>query len=333
MRPLSAVPSSAVDPITRAPRFGSYRGSLGTVDYRHFALGRVRRTLSTKRWLYLGIATDDLFVAAAVVDLGYASTTFAYVFDRQAGRNIASASVFGHPFATHVTTALDDRRLADFRLGGTRVSITRDSSHTIALEAKYTDLEIRARFATLDAPAGIVAIAPLPGGLVNTTQKRTLLPVTGDIVVRGRRQSLDGAFGGYDYTNGLLERHTAWKWAFLLGRTNAGAPVALNLVEGFVGEPECAVWLDRDVHGVGEGRIEFDRANPLRPWRIRTADDAVDLRFDARDFHAERKNLGLVRSSFIQAVGSYSGSIRLAGQPPIEIGHALGVAEDQDVLW
>ncbi|MEI8255802.1 MAG: DUF2804 domain-containing protein, partial [Deltaproteobacteria bacterium] len=309
--------------------------TLDAVDYGPLEASLWQRALRTKRWLYLGIATDDLYVAVAVVHLGYASSVFAYVFDRRVGRNVASVSMVAPALAARVASGPGGGSLASFRTPGARVSVGRDAADVseIVLDARFRGLEIRARLDTSSAPPGVVAIAPVPGGLVNTTQKRALLPVTGEVVVHGRRHALTGGIGGYDSTHGLLARHTMWRWAFLLGRARDGAPVAMNLVEGFVGERECVVWLGHDIHGVGEGRVALDRATPLAPWGVTTADGAVDLRFTPADLHAEKRNAGLLVADFVQAVGSYTGTIRLPGRAPVEIVDVLGVAEDHRVRW
>ncbi|HVY48825.1 MAG TPA: DUF2804 family protein, partial [Minicystis sp.] len=143
---------------------------------------------------------------------------------------------------------------------------------------------------------------------------------------------LGPAFAGYDHTHGLLARRTAWRWAFAMGRAKSGEKVAFNLVEGFVGEPECCVWIDDELHPVGEGRFLFDAKHPLEPWRVRTTCGAVDLRFSPGAMHAERKDFGLVRSHFVQPVGAYAGAIEVGGKK-LELEGVLGVTEDQDVLW
>ncbi len=49
--------------------------------------------------------------------------------------------------------------------------------------------------------------------------------------------------------------------------------------------------------------------------------------------HAEEKNFGVIRSHFVQPVGTYAGTIRLPDRAPLELDGVLGVTEDQDVLW
>jgi hypothetical protein len=178
----------------------------------------------------------------------------------------------------------------------------------------------------------IAPVGPSRDGLVNVTEKRALLPVSGELTVRGRRRRLDGALGGYDYTHGLLARRTMWRWAYALGRAKSGERVGFNLVQGFVGEPECTAWVDGEVFPMREGRFAFDRDEPLSEWRVSTADGAVDLRFKPGGMHSEQKNLGLVASRFVQPAGAYSGTLRV-GAKELVLDGVLGVTEDQDVLW
>jgi hypothetical protein len=243
-------------------------------------------------------------------------------------------SAIGPTFACEVGDTGGEGAFARFHLGRTRVSIERAAgSSQYVVEAGFRDFEVRAVVDAAAAPPALTAIAPIPGGRVNTTEKRALLAATGEAMIEGRRSSLDGALAGTDYTNGLLARHTAWRWAFLLGYAKSGERVGMNLVQGFVGEPECAAWVDGEVYPLAEGRFAFDRGRPLDPWRVSTADGGVDLRFEPGGMHAESTNLGVVRTSFVQPAGIYTGTIKVDGGRVLTIDRVLGVSEDQDVLW
>jgi hypothetical protein len=301
------------------------------VDLRSTSL--LQRITRHKRWLYVAIAGGDLFIGAAIVRLGYAASAFAFAFDAKERRMIADASSMGPPFAARVGDSAGEGCSAQYRIGNTRLSVTRGIGETVyQVEIKAKGLDVSARVESAAAPPSLTAVAPVPGGIVNTTEKRALLAVSGHASIAGARRSLDGGLAGYDYTNGLLARHTAWKWAFLLGRAKSGERVALNLVEGFVGEDECGVWIDGELYPLAEGRFTFDAERTLDPWRIETAEGAVDLSFRPGGQHAEHKDLKVVRSRFVQPVGHYTGTIK-AGGKVLELEDVLGVAEDQDVLW
>ncbi len=115
-----------------------------------------------------------------------------------------------------------------------------------------------------------------------------------------------------------------------MGRTNGGEPIGFNFVEGFVGVAECAAFFGGQVHPLGEPRFDFEPARPERPWTLRA--DGIDLTFDVGAVHAQNTNLGLVRSRFLQPVGTFRGTIRI-GDRHVDLDGVPGVVEDQDVLW
>jgi hypothetical protein len=330
MRTLETPPSSVVA-ANGTMNIGSFRGSLPRVDLKPLGKGAVYRITHQKRWIYTAIATPELFVGLAVVDLGYAKNTFAFAYQYGKGM-LADRSVIGHPVAGGVADGIDKGLCANFSSGRTRIELLRRGDALEIDAAFFPDLEIRARLDTRVKHAALSAIGPIPDGVINATEKQALLPVTGEVVVRGERHSLDNALGGWDYTHGYLARHTKWRWAYLLGHAKTGERVGMNLVEGFLGERECGVWIDDTLYPIGEGRFEFDPANPTQPWRIRSTDGALDLHFAPGGIHAEKTDFKVLKSNFIQPVGAYRGTIKVEGRT-LELERVLGVAEDQDVLW
>lgn len=332
MRALATPPLSAVDPKTLLPAYGSYRGSLRRSDLGPIAGDGVSKVLREKRWIWCSITQEDLMIALAVVDLGYASNGFAYAYVPGRGL-VAHASVVGLPRFSRVkqtATRRIDARLRDPRLG---IRVTHeDHDPQIEVALRSSTLELNATLDTREAPPPITAIAPLDQGVVDVTEKRVLMGVRGSALVAGRRISLDGALGGYDFSHGLMPRHTKWNWAFFMGRDAAGAPIAANVVRGWTREHECAVWTKSEVHGVPEAVFAYDHARPSADWKITTPDGALDLVLTPGAIHTEEKDLGVVRSAFKQAVGRYQGAIVIDGQRHA-IEDAIGVAEEQDVVW
>lgn len=331
-RTLEPAPRDAVDTARGLARYGSYRGSIPAVDLRPLAPNPLARVARQKRWIYAAASTPEVFVAVAVVRLGYSATAFTYVYDARAGKILAHASTLGPTFACDVTDDAAGVR-ARFALGARRFSIEKGAAGDVSLDVRADGVELRARLDASRAPDPITAVAKVPGGVVDVTEKRTLLAASGHVSVGGRRFSLDGGLGGFDLTQGLLARRTVWRWAFALGRADGGVPFGMNLVRGFAGEAECAVWVGDEIFPVGEGSIEFDPADPVAPWRVRSSCGAVDLTFTPRDFHREEKRLVVVSSRFVQGVGSFAGTVTVPGRAPLRLADVLGVTEDQDTTW
>lgn len=332
MRTLTDVPDRFLDPRTGLPAFGSYRGAFRRIELAGLVRDRFERLATEKRWFYGAIAHEKLFVGFAIVDLGYAASAFAFAYEDGRG-TLVDRSLMGVPRVCRVRQK-DDRRI-DARFvhpsGSMRV-VARDEDPAIEVAIRMRELDLQATLDGRGAPPALTAVAPIPKGIVNATEKRVSMKVRGAALIRGHRVELDGGLGGYDHTHGLLARKTRWNWAFLLGRARTGETVGLNLVQGFVGEPECAVWIDRNVHPVSEGRFDYDAAATDRPWRVTTEDGAVDLVFEPGGAHREELDLRVIRSRFVQPIGTFRGTIRAAGRT-YELDRALGVVEDQDVTW
>ncbi len=334
-RTVTAAPSTWFD---KGPNYGSYEGDLGTIEMASFLPNRLARIAREKRWLYLAIATPRFYIAVCVVRLGYASNAFLYVFDKEARKLRVHRSATGLPFAASVSPTIGEGARVVFDAQQIRVRVIRlQGSATYSVDVSAPGFALNAELNTSGAPSAIAAIANLSPGHVNTTQKRALLSVRGTCTVGEEVVPLNDAWAAYDYTFGILERHTSWRWAFGLGQDADGNGIGFNVVEGFVGEFECAFFVrpkqdNAGIYPLREGVFRFDRKAPTAAWHLTTRDGAVDLRFEPLDMHAETRNLGIVRSSFVQPVGLWSGTIK-TDTSTHAFADILGVAEDQDVVW
>lgn len=317
------------------PRLGTYFGAPARVDLSAVArrLGPAESLSRHKRWFYTAISTDELYIGTAIVDVGYAANAFVIVSSPREGV-IAEASFLGlSGVGCRVGDLPEEGADARFRAPGAHFRLRRRAGTAYDLVVDTAKVRVYATLDTARAPSALTAVARPLGGDVNVTEKRALMDVKGEVHVRGERHLLDGGLGGMDYTQGFLPRVTAWRWAYMLGRNGDGRRVAMNLVEGWNGQPECGVWIDRRLYSVGEGRFTFDRAHPLAPWQVTTTDGAVDLRFDPVGMHAEERDLVLIRSNFVQPVGTFHGTLRLPDREEIPIDGVAGVVEDQSVRW
>jgi hypothetical protein len=330
MRTLDDPPATLASPVRS---FGSYRGRLPPVEAVAEGRGAIWRFLHHKRWLYVALATDELFAGVAVVDLGYAVTAFAFAYEPERGAMLSDHSLRSPPRLSAVRPRRGEAGWsARFRDRANRLSIVERGTR-VSVRATLSDLVIDAELDAEAAPPPIGAVVLIEDGAFNATEKGALMPASGFVRAAGRHFDLADGRAGYDATSGFLARRTAWRWAFLIGRAQTGEHVALNLVEGFVGEAECGLWIDDQLFPLGEGRFEFDPAAPLKPWRVRNDDGAVDLRFVPGGMHQERVNLGFIASRFVQPVGRFHGTIALPRREPLELDGALGVVEDQDSRW
>ena len=340
----------AVLGVDGVPRFGAYAGSVPRVDFGALAgegwRGALQRRLQRKRWQYGLIVHSEVMVGFAMVDLGYAANGFCFVADRTA--NPRSGLTFDRSFlggpvgSIQVGSRPAEGARSSFGASGVEMSF-RGSGDGYAISLRVRGqgdgakggLVLDAKLGAAAAPPPLTLIAPVPGGRVNVTQKAALLPVTGELSYDGGTFDLAGAYGGLDYTHGLLARETAWRWAFAAGQAEDGTPIAFNLVEGFNQGTggEDAVWTPAGVESLPPCRFEFHAHDTLSEWRITSEDGRVDLRFTAIGEHREERNLLVARSRFIQVAGDFAGHIRLSSGRIMRFERLGGVTEDQAVRW
>jgi hypothetical protein len=121
-----------------------------------------------------------------------------------------------------------------------------------------------------------------------------------------------------DDTAAYYERHTSWHWSAGVGTAHDGRPVAWNLVSGVNDPPrdsERTVWIE---------------GSPTEAPPSTFTPNGVDgLRFQPEAVRERRDNLLLIRSSYRQPFGTFSGE--LPGGLTLASGY--GVMEDHDVWW
>lgn len=313
--------------------YGRYAGLIDRFDWADLPArqgkSRVWQWLHHKRWQYVGLATDQVFIGLAIVDVGWCHTAFAYVFDRQARRLLADWSADGLPGLNG--SVRDEpvlRAQSTFHGWGARLAISQVGD-ALQVLVKAGGIDLEASLSLRQAPPFLLAVGPIEGGLSHATQKSPGLPATGQVSVAGKRFDLNGAMGCLDSSNGLLARDTAWRWACAHGQD-----VGFNLQDGYFGNHENGLWLDGELIPLGAARFEFDPHQPLKPWRVSTDDGLLDLTFHPEGARRQDRNLGLAASHYVQPVGTFAGTVRAgADAPPRIVTGLVGVTEDHRSRW
>jgi hypothetical protein len=170
----------------------------------------------------------------------------------------------------------------------------------------------------LEETAGIETVCP-SGDSYAWTRKQLGIKARGVVSLDGQPRTI-AARAVIDDTAAYYERHTSWRWSAGVGDAKDGRPVAWNLVSG-VNDParssERTVWVD---------------GNVTEPPQCTFAPDLTELdglRFSAEATRERRDNLLLVRSSYRQPFGTFSGEL----PGGVELAEGYGVMEDHDVWW
>lgn len=336
---LGAAPADVV--VAGQPASGRYAGRIDRIDWRELTVAHHRsalwRRLHHKRWQYIGIGSADLFIGVAIVDVGWCCSSFAYLFDRKQRRMLVDWSQDGLPgLSGGVANEPVSGARARFKSGRAALSLQHGPGDALQLDVNVPGLRVSARLALQGAAPLLLAVGPIEGGAAHATQKSSALVTTGWAEAAGRRWGLGEAVSCLDSSNGLLAHRTDWRWAC------AHSPeVGFNLQQGYFGNFENALWLsgpdgrhDPQLIGLGAAHFEFDPRQPLLPWRVRTDDDLLDLRFTPEGARQADRNYGLVASHYVQPVGTFEGWVRATAtdaKRPVQ--GLLGVTEDHQSKW
>lgn len=314
------------------PAHGRYAGRIARIDWSPLRPrpGWLWRRLHHKRWHYVGLGDDAVFIGVAIVDLGWASSAFAYLFDRRSRTLLADWSQDGLP---GLQAGVSDAPLAGanawFRSPGARLSLRHKAGDRLNLQVATRSLRVEAELDLSHMPQPLLAIGRITGGPAHATQKTTALPVLGWASAGGRRFELDSAWAAVDASNGLLARNTAWRWA------SAHRPgIGFNLQQGYFGNQENLLWLDGQPIALGAARFDFDAAQPLAPWRVHTDDGLLDLVFTPEGARAASKHLGFASSRYVQPIGCFDGHVSAGpGCVRHDVRSLTGVTEDHHSRW
>ncbi len=328
---LKPVPPSVCDQHGQ-PLFGRYAGAPDQIAYDRLD-AEYRRSwwwerTHRKHWHYVALASDELFCAMAIVDVGWTNTAFAYVFDRVAKRLIASYSRDGIP---GLTARLSDHpaagAFADFKFGRESMRYEQDE-YGFKLRLIFPDWELEAGGESLHVVPGMTAIARPQGGTVHTTYKSSAMPCEAGVRVGERFWKLK-MIASTDHSLGFLARETAWQWA-----SAHSLSLGWNLQSGYLGEQENVLWLDGNLIALGAVRFQFQAEQPEQAWLITSEDGLIDLVFQPEGVRAEDKNLIIAASRYQQPIGVFNGRVRAAKDKPWrEVKNLVGVTENHFSRW
>ncbi len=302
-KPLSPAPSTL-----NTPTYSAYSGE-STWGFRPSLLQRVRE----KKWQWFSVFDDKLAVGGAIVDVGYASKVFLWIFDREHQKWWLDETQTLGPKRVFVSNDSNTRNIAD----GGGLKIMRDGAvwkvigHFMGAKLDLTFEET--------APA-MTALCPTPVAW-NVTRKQVCLDVSG--VIRGvGDHKFQGASGFLDHSHGIMARQTSWLWAIGGGQLRDGTSIGFNAISGFNGDFENAIWIGDEVFGFG--RAEFVRGDS---WKVSDDKGLIDLELVIEGIRKEDLDLKVVKSQYEQPLGIWHG--RMAGH---EVSFP-GVAEDHRATW
>ncbi len=168
-------------------------------------------------------------------------------------------------------------------------------------------------------------------------QKINCMPASGFISIGSKDHTLtDGAsFGVLDWGRGRWTYENRWYWASASGLVEE-RPFGFNLGYGFSDRSSASenmLFFDGRAHKLDQAEFIFDPADYLKPWRIRSNDQRLELEFIPDLDRNGNTNFGLIRSLQHQLFGRYRGFALLDDGRRLEIDGLAGFAEDVYNRW
>lgn len=328
----------APDKLTDAggqPQTGTYQGVVDNACFGGLrTLSRWRRSVGHKRWIYLGLFSDELVAGGCVVDLTYLASGFAFALEQSSGLLLDH-----HRMGPRLRQAVPDSAVAGtarFSLAGDQVTIHSDArpggqGRRLRVRMGRGRQQLRMDLQLVDDSQRVTplsAITELPGGHASFTHKSVGLPVQGSVSIGARTIEVRQGLAAVDYTHCLPEHHTAWRWACAAGRSSCGKLLGLNLVSGWnIAMPaENAAWIDGQLMPLGPASftIAADR------WRVET--EQLSMRFYPSGERRQDVDLKLIASRYVQPMGRFEGQLRSPGGT-LQFEQLYGVTEDHEAAW
>jgi hypothetical protein len=298
----------------------------------------------TKRWDYWALQCEDAVVSLTLADIDYLGLATIEWIDLRAHRKGGRAVI--RPFARGVQVP------------------DRPCEGRLAYRSRHLDLEIdyapnatalRARWSEPDGSTGRVDVSvALPPGYESLnvvipwsesrfqfTSKHQARPATGSLSFGGRDLALGGAageaWGILDVGRGRWPYRTRWNWGGGAGRSRDGRLVGLQIGGKWTagtGFTENGVSIDGRLTKIGEELTwKYRWEDPMKPWRVRSADGALDATLTPVHDRHGRIDLGLLRTETHQVFGRWTGSVPDGAGSTLSVDGILGFAEESRSRW
>lgn len=326
------------------PVFGCWKGEISEIDlseYRRKKFSDLWLSTREKRWLYVGIYTEDVIIGLAIVNASYVGNAFCYVYDRK--RDILWEQERVIPLAKGIRV---DRGLhkgiVSYKTPTEKIYIETDLEQgkrfvDVQLKSEGRDIDIRVEIIdSIKKSPPLQVLTPTSAEDFTFTHKNVGLPVLGSVRLGNVRYEFDPEKDSavIDYTIGFPARETFWNWASATGRLDDGRWIGLNLVAPIFDSEnnENAFWIGGDWIKVSGVTFEYDPKKPMEKWKISSKDGILDLCFEPSGRRVQDLNYQVVVSRFQQPYGVFIGTVKLPTGEVITI-EIPGVVEEHFARW
>lgn len=327
------------------PHIGVFSRPVQNINYQDFAYHtpmdrrgtRWEKHFAFNQFQFVGVCSEDLVFGCALVDIKYIGNAFVYLYERASGNLREFSFMMPLGWRTHLSTT-PDAGTSHFQRGDIDFRLT-SRNHP---REKYLQIKVGKTLTadlTVTEPSDFQPLAlctPTGFNGWTYTQKAAGLDVSGFVRLEDRRYEFTNAHkGSYDWSCGFMRRETAWNWACLSGKSEAGLTLGVNFANG-VNETsftENAFWVDGRMTKVNQIRFIYPKQRRHTQWRIESDDGKVKLRFEPEGARQEKLNLFVLATNFTQLFGRFYGTLVDDNGEVHTLNGVTGFAEDHYAKW
>lgn len=322
------------------PRFGIFTQPVTELNLADFVYrtpmdrlaSRLARWAHYKQFQFVSVCHPDWILAAAIADIRYLCSGFAYLYQRED----ASLTEFKLLQPLSRNSRMSESPTAGLAriAGGTSSICIEPQGFSWQLMLQSAELSANLHLMPGEAAEPLALCLPTGYNGWTYTQKHNALQVSGDIQLKQQPLALNGALGGYDFSAGYMRRETSWRWGSVSGYDGQNR-IGFNLAAGVneTGGTENCGWLNGKRYLLPPLQFVFNRQQPDTAWQVFSLCGTVQLQFIPAVKRQERLNLGLLASNFRQYCGSWHGTINLSDGQKISCNGQPGLAEDHFARW
>ncbi|CAF1646817.1 unnamed protein product [Adineta ricciae] len=342
--------------------FGRYTKPFSVIDYSWVSSSKFFDFFNLKHWDFKSISTERYFIVAAIANFNYISAAFVYVIDRSSD----DKPVYQYSTRSILAQALKEQAKSSiegcthfFRSSAEYIRLCYNKStkmYVVDANVPMGDgVQVSFDF-TIDYSSekdeSMVLLYPVLQTRPAYTHKIAGLPSRGHIQFGNEKnkQELSNGLSSLDWTLAYSERSSHWKWISLStvaidSSNDESVTIGINLSDIVYNDEngvsmESAVWIAGKVYKVNLIAYELPEKQYLTSdsWQVYSSGSIdpnapnIRLTFQPHGSQEEHINLFILDADFVQASGTYNGTIELAGRRYI-IENGFGVAENHYAKW
>lgn len=305
-------------------------------------VGNPLKEFRLKHWHYVSVTTPNHIVVAAIVQLGYLANVFCYVFTPSRTDKPLREFRALLPLGSGVSMANSScEGTSVWRSGSNRIELTtNEGKFEVKVDITSKDISLKGEFELEQPKKSLGLLYPLIATNVPRaayTHKAVGMRAKGKLLCDEELIDLNGGLGCLDWTKSFAKRETKWKWINFSSRVKDDEgivrDVGVNLSAEVYEDTENVIFVDESMYTTSG--ITVTKVNP-KLYRVATVDGSVDLTFTALDAKIESVNAIIIKDSFVQATGFYSGTIKVEKKDKkvnLVVEKSLGVLEEHYALW